>query len=280
MTYSHISAYYFSGVMQRIFYRGDRHCHFLNWLVIIDALGYVVLSRLGFLGRTNDANCMKWVTVSNISYGLCQFGNCLSLIQNVFSHIHLPVLPHGLQIMADQGFAHNPPVIVLPRANQPQLTRRMWRYINNIFTMLRYWLFAQILHKNLFFSSQICVISIFICNIFHPSWSRTFRSRRNMIERCFGILKNSYSSVGTKRFRSCRWNGPIICNLTAALYNRCKILFQRLRQQLRVRFMPLWWQFHLVLVFLIFKDVKFSLDILGYLKIFLFMFLVLFWLNF
>ena len=47
--------------MQRIFYRGDRHCHFMNWLVIIDALGNVVLSRPGFLRRTNDATVMRQV---------------------------------------------------------------------------------------------------------------------------------------------------------------------------------------------------------------------------
>ena len=44
------------------------------------------------------------------------------------SDITLPVLPQGLQIMADQGFEHNDPVIVLPRANQPQLSRLMRRY--------------------------------------------------------------------------------------------------------------------------------------------------------
>ena len=32
----------------------------------------------------------------------------------IFSNVPLPVLPQGLQIMADQGFAHQPPVIVLP----------------------------------------------------------------------------------------------------------------------------------------------------------------------
>ena len=42
--------------------------------------------------------------------------------------ISLPVLPQGLQIMANQGFDHEHPVIVLPRANQPQLTKIMRRY--------------------------------------------------------------------------------------------------------------------------------------------------------
>ena len=49
-----------SGAIQRIFYRKDRHCHFLNWLVIVDVLGFVVLSRPGFIGRTSDNTCMRY----------------------------------------------------------------------------------------------------------------------------------------------------------------------------------------------------------------------------
>ena len=44
------------------------------------------------------------------------------------SQIQLPVLPAGLQIMADQGFRNTHPLIVLPRHNQPQLPRHMRRY--------------------------------------------------------------------------------------------------------------------------------------------------------
>ena len=51
-----------------------------------------------------------------------------------------------------------------------------------------------------------------------------------MIERCFGILKMSYAAVGTRRFRSRRWNGIVICNVSAALYNRRKIIFHRMRR--------------------------------------------------
>ena len=58
-----------------------------------------------------------------------------------------------------------------------------------------------------------------------------------MIERCFGILKNSYSAVGTRRFRSRRWNGPLICNLTAALYNRRKCMFNHMREFTGLKFM-------------------------------------------
>ena len=58
---------------------------------------------------------------------------------------------------------------------------------------------------------------------------QAFRSRRSMIERCFGIIKNSYSSVGTRRFRNRRWEAPIICNLTAAMYNRRRLIFSKFR---------------------------------------------------
>ena len=57
----------------------------------------------------------------------------------------------------------------------------------------------------------------------------TFKKRRSMIERCFGILKNSYASVGTRKFRLRRHNGPLICNLTAALYNRRRLFFHNIR---------------------------------------------------
>ena len=48
---------------------------------------------------------------------------------NLHRNINLPVLPAGLQIMADQGFEHRHPVIVLPRANQPQIPALMRRSV-------------------------------------------------------------------------------------------------------------------------------------------------------
>ena len=51
----------FQGAIQRIFYRKDRKCHFLNWIVIVDVLGFVVLSRPGFLGRVHDNTCLSYV---------------------------------------------------------------------------------------------------------------------------------------------------------------------------------------------------------------------------
>ena len=80
-----------TGPMQRMYCRRDRHCFFLNWLVIVDVLGYVMLSRPGFIGRVHDSVCYR--------------------------NINVPVLPQGLRIMADQGFQHGPPVILLSHHN-------------------------------------------------------------------------------------------------------------------------------------------------------------------
>ena len=43
-------------------------------------------------------------------------------------YINVPVLPAGLQIMADQGFENRLPIIVLPRVNQPQIPAIMRRF--------------------------------------------------------------------------------------------------------------------------------------------------------
>ena len=48
-----------AGPIQRLFYRGDRHCHFMNWYVIVDLNGFIVYSRPGFLGHLNDATCFR-----------------------------------------------------------------------------------------------------------------------------------------------------------------------------------------------------------------------------
>ena len=58
-----------------------------------------------------------------------------------------------------------------------------------------------------------------------------------MIERCFGIIKNSYCSVSSSRFRNRRYHGPIFCNLIAALFNRRKILFQLIRRRTGYQYM-------------------------------------------
>ena len=83
-----------AGNLQRLFYRGDRHCFFLNWIVIIDVKGFIVFSRPGFVGHINDSTCLDQVCI--------------------------PVLPQGLQIMADQGFANQRPILIpLSRRGNP-----------------------------------------------------------------------------------------------------------------------------------------------------------------
>ena len=51
-------AYFYLGPVQYIYYRKDRKCFFLNWLVIVDILGFIVLSRPGFLGRVADVTVL------------------------------------------------------------------------------------------------------------------------------------------------------------------------------------------------------------------------------
>ena len=48
------------GPVQGCYHKGDRHCHFLNWIVIVDVLGFVVLSRPGFLGCAHDSTCLRY----------------------------------------------------------------------------------------------------------------------------------------------------------------------------------------------------------------------------
>ena len=50
----------FIGAMQRLFYHGDRHCSFLNWLVITDVKGFIVYSQPGFMGHLNDLTCYRY----------------------------------------------------------------------------------------------------------------------------------------------------------------------------------------------------------------------------
>ena len=51
------------GNIQRIFYRRDRHCFFLNWIVIVDVEGMIVLSRPGFVGHLHDSTCLRYVNM-------------------------------------------------------------------------------------------------------------------------------------------------------------------------------------------------------------------------
>ena len=47
------------GAVQSLYYRKDRHTHFLNWLLVVDVLGFYVYSRPGFLGHLNDSTCLR-----------------------------------------------------------------------------------------------------------------------------------------------------------------------------------------------------------------------------
>ena len=51
----------------------------------------------------------------------------LSLDNFLCRQINIPVLPAGLQIMADQGFRNRHPVIVLPRFNQAAVAANVRR---------------------------------------------------------------------------------------------------------------------------------------------------------
>ena len=48
-----------TGLMQRLFWRKDRHCFFIDWIVITDVLGYIVYSRPGFNGHLHDSTCFR-----------------------------------------------------------------------------------------------------------------------------------------------------------------------------------------------------------------------------
>ncbi len=48
-----------TGRLQRIFYRGDKKFHFVNWILVIDTNGLIVFSRTGFPGRMHDSLCYR-----------------------------------------------------------------------------------------------------------------------------------------------------------------------------------------------------------------------------
>ena len=81
---------------------------------------------------------------------------------------------------------------------------------------------------------QYQVLDFFLHHLTVKFNLRSFRKRRSDIERCFGTLKMSYKAVGTRRSRTHRYQGGMICNITAALYNRRKMLFSKFRQILQL----------------------------------------------
>ena len=72
-----------TGPIQRLFYRRDRHCHFLNWLIIVDVNGYIVLSRPGFLGLVNDNTCLRYLHITRIP---CVFQEIYQAIHQCLCH--------------------------------------------------------------------------------------------------------------------------------------------------------------------------------------------------
>ena len=60
----------FIGWIQRLFWRKDRHCFFLNWLVIVDVRGFVVYSRPGFVGHLHDLTCYRHINIPPFPQGL------------------------------------------------------------------------------------------------------------------------------------------------------------------------------------------------------------------
>ena len=79
-------------------------CHFINWLVVLDAHGYITFSQTGFMGHLTDSAC--------------------------FDYAFVPQILVGTHIIADLGFASNPNILVplrrcqdLPEAHRMEKNR-------------------------------------------------------------------------------------------------------------------------------------------------------------
>lgn len=89
---------------QRQFYSGHRHFHLMNTQLIVDNLGNIVFLQTGFLGAMNDAG--NFNLMERIGPGT----------QND--------MPADVFLLADKGYADNPPLVTSFRAAQ---IRRMGR---------------------------------------------------------------------------------------------------------------------------------------------------------
>ncbi len=49
--------------LQALFFRGDKRCHLINWILVTDTKGMIVFSRTGFPGRMHDSLCYRYVTL-------------------------------------------------------------------------------------------------------------------------------------------------------------------------------------------------------------------------
>ena len=88
-------------------YSGHRHYHLMNTQLIVDGLGNIVFLQAGFLGSTNDAGNFR--LMERIGPGTNNY------------------MPHGVVLLADQGYADVVPLLTPYRAGQ---IRRMVRYQN------------------------------------------------------------------------------------------------------------------------------------------------------
>lgn len=81
-----------SGPIQRRFYRRDKHCHFLNVILVVDNDGFITFLKGGYLGHLVDVTC--------------------------FQYARVPRLPDGLYLLGDSGFAATPQLVVPARPGQ------------------------------------------------------------------------------------------------------------------------------------------------------------------
>ena len=84
----------------------------------------------------------------------------------------------------------------------------------------------------------LVAVYIYACMCTNMIYFRSFKSRRTLIERCFGIMKNSYAAAGTRHWRGKKHIGPVICNVSASLFNRRWKIFQALRDITGNQYMP------------------------------------------
>lgn len=96
-----------SGPAQRLYYRRDKGCHLINWLVIADLDGYFVFGQSGFLGHTSDAGCYNMLPLGQLQ------------------------LPPAALIMADRGFPQRHPTIVPIRRDQNILPQHLKNKFNS-----------------------------------------------------------------------------------------------------------------------------------------------------
>ena len=84
--------FHISGPIQRRFYRKDKHCHFMNLLIIVDNDGFITFCKGGYMGHLVDATC--------------------------FNYARIPRLPAGLFLLGDSGFPLTDQLIVPARRGQ------------------------------------------------------------------------------------------------------------------------------------------------------------------